>query len=130
MLVRAYRNLNKRESVVYSTQTRERNDAGKLAWKVTGYCACVFLEDATMKHATPHALQRVRTGAREVCQWVQGESISSLQAPIHDSAAWRRLLSDPKTADGFRDAETGDRIESARLVMLNSDGAFYVRSYL
>ena len=126
MLTRAYRNLNRRDSVQYSMQTKQRNDKGKPVWKVSGYSSCVFLADATMKHATPNALNRVRTGAREVCQWIQGESISSLQAPIHDSAVWRRLTADPKQADGFHDAETGTRVDAARLVMLKSDGAFYL----
>ena len=76
-----------------------------------------------MKHATPKALNRVRTGAREVCQWIQGESIASLHHA--DTTMWRRLIADPKRADGFHDAETGERVDSARLVMLNSDGAFY-----
>ena len=122
-LTRAYRNLNKRESVVYSLQTRQRNDKGKLAWKVTDYVSEICLRNCTLKHATPAALNRVRTGPREVCQWIQGEPVTEPAISFRND--WRRLVADPKSADGFHDAETGERIDSARLVLLTSDGAFY-----
>ena len=124
METRAYRNLNKRDAVIYSLQTKQENAKGKLVWKVTEYVTEVCLKHCTLKHATPAALNRVRTGRREVCQWIQGEVCSNPAISFRND--WNRLIADPKRADGFHDAETGERIDSAKLVMLNSDGAFYV----
>ena len=125
MLTRAYRNLNKRDAVVYSLQTKQRNDKGKIVWKVSEYVNAITLQNCTLKHATPAALQRVRSGAREVCQYVQGERIYDSVEGVHLWCEYRRLIADPKRADGFCDAETGERIDSADFVKLNSDGAFY-----
>ncbi len=77
-----------------------------------------------MELATPAALQRVRTGRREVCQWIQGETVSNPVASFRND--WNRLVADPKRVDGFCDAETGIRIDSAKLVLLTDSGAFYV----
>ena len=136
MQTRAYRNLNKRDAVVYSMQTKQRNKNDKLAWKVTDYVHAIILQNCKLKHATPAALQRIRSGAREVCQWIQGDYVSSI-SDEHKSESigysvnasfqneWKQLIADPKRADGFCDAETGERIDCAEFVKLNQSGAFY-----
>tara|TARA_R100000005_G_scaffold61447_1_gene31595 strand:+ start:181 stop:555 length:375 start_codon:yes stop_codon:yes gene_type:complete len=124
METRAYRNLKRRDAVIYSLQTKQRNKNGDLVWKVTDYVHEVCLRNCTLKHATANALQRVRTGPREVCQWIQGEVCSNPAISFRND--WKRLVADPKKADGFHDAETGERIDSAKLVLLTNSGAFYV----
>ena len=123
METRAYRNLKRRDAVIYSLQTKQRNKNGDLVWKVTDYVQEVCLQNCTLKHATPAALNRVRTGPREVCQWIQGDPVTELAISFRND--WRRLIADPKKANGFHDAETGERIDSAKLVLLTADGAFY-----
>jgi len=122
-LTRAYRNLKRRDAVIYSLQTKQRNMNGDLVWKVTDYVTEICLRNCTLKHATPAAINRVRTGPREVCQWIQGEPVTEPAISFRND--WKRLIADPKRADGFCDAETGERIDSADFVKLNSDGAFY-----
>ena len=124
LVVRAYRNLKRRDAVIYSLQTKQRNKNGDLVWKVTDYVNEVCLKNCTLKHATANALQRVRTGPREVCQWIQGEPVTEPAISFRND--WKRLVADPKRADGFHDAETGIRIDSAKLVLLTDSGAFYV----
>ena len=124
METRAYRNLKRRDAVIYSLQTQQRNGKGRLAWKVTDYVNEVCLRNCTLKHATPAAINRVRTGPREVCQWIQGTPVTESAITFRND--WKRLIADPKRADGFHDSETGIRIDSAKLVLLTSDGAFYV----
>ena len=121
MRVDAYRNLNRRDAVWYSIRVKGR---------VRNYVTYVLLRDCTFKHATEKQLDAVRSGARQVCQWVKGKLChppSSLQLAVGHhyeppGAKWRDMKCDPKKADGFCDAETGDRIEKADWVRLREDG--------
>ena len=113
MRVDAYRNLNK-PGVQFSIRVNGR---------VAEYREIVFLQDCTFKHATCKQLDAVRTGARQVCQWVKGTLVDDVPAEL--TSKWRRLSCDPKTSDGFCDAQTGERIDRADAVLLASNGAFY-----
>jgi hypothetical protein len=121
MRVDAYRNLNRRDAVWYSIRHKGR---------VQEYATFVLLKNCTFKHASEKQLNAVRTGPRQVCQWIKGDHVkppSSLQiAAGHHfeppGAKWRDLMSDPKKADGFCDAETGDRVDNADWVRLQENG--------
>ena len=81
----------------------------------------MVLTECQMKHATEKQLREVREGCRQVCQWIKG----SRQTRHVGTSTLRRLSCDPKTTDGFCDAETGERIDAADLVVLTEKGAFY-----
>ena len=102
-----YRNLNK-PGVQFSV---------RVGGRVAHYASVVKCERVTFKHATPKQLQAVRTGARQVCQWIKCESSLSdsghwaeldLFKASTDGAVryrgdeWRRVDSDPKRFDGFQ----------------------------
>lgn len=87
--------------------------------KVLGYVDSVCLTDVRFKHATAKQLLEVRTGARQVCQWITGTlSVPGFQLP----ANMQRVCCDPKTSDGF--TCQGLRIDSATVVVLSSAGCF------
>lgn len=111
MKIDAYRNLNK-PGVTYSIRQRGR---------VVDYASTVLLRGVTMKHASGKQLARVRTGKREVCQWVKGELIQA-EPPTGD---WQRLLCDPRKADGFT-LENGTRVDGAAWCLLCDNGAAFV----
>lgn len=122
MNVQAYRNLNK-PGVQFSIRH---------AGRVIGYQPQVFLADVTFKHATEKQLKAVRTGNRQVCQWLKGELLQESDATWkkHSEAIdgkWKRMSCDPKTSDGFIDTETGIRLDSVRFVRLSESGSFYVK---
>ena len=112
-----YRNLNATRagyppgSVVYSIRQ---------GGKVVGYQETALLTDVAMKHATPKALDRVRTKHREVCQWLKGTLVPCNSRP---DGTWKRINCDPKTSDGFVD-EDGHRIDSAEMVWLDETGCY------
>lgn len=105
--VQVYRNLNK-PGCKFSVRQGGR---------VRGYVDSIILADCTFKHATPKQLAEVRTGARQVCQWITG-TIVDVAPPIDPV----RVSCDPKTADGF--CVQGNRIDSAAAVHLSSSGCF------
>lgn len=106
-----YRNLNK-PAVTYSIRQRGR---------VTGYCGDVILRDCTFKAATP-SQREACLNRRLVCQWVKG-LILEYGIPTGE---WVRLDCDPKRVDGFRRADTGERIDRAKFVRLCHAGCFAV----
>ena len=120
MRVKVYRNLGKLPEVVYSISDGRR---------VVDYANHVFIGDCEMKHATPAQCHRVRfggangTGCREVCQWLRGERLAKTDIP--GGLDWRRLLCDPKDGVGFRDASTGELVDSAAFVLVDLDGKAY-----
>ncbi len=117
MRIDAYRNLNKKECVMYSIRHQG---------KVITYRPFVLLTDVTFKHATPKQLTAVRTGARQVCQWVKGEWADEHRVvDVSPTPDYRRMLVDPKKADGFVDAETGQQLKSALIVKLCAEGSAY-----
>lgn len=112
--VDVYRNLNKRPAVVFSLRQKG---------KVLDHRGTVTLSECRMKHASPKQLQEVRTGARQVCQWISG----LLCDPQELEGLFRvRLLCDPKKSDGFCRLDTGERIDSARYVLFSPEGCFAV----
>ena len=111
MRTQAYRNLNK-QGVVYSLRQNGL---------VVGYASTVVLTDATCKHACESALSRISAGPREVCAWVSG----TLSDQQHDTTTMNRLLCDPKKQPFFCDAVTGARVDSASIIVLTTNGAFY-----
>jgi len=118
MRVDVYRNLNRRDAVWYSIREKGR---------VREYARYVLLKGCTFKHATEKQLDAVRTGPRQVCQWIKGDLDYRRFEPT--DVEWRDLKCDPKKADGFVDAETGDRVDTAEYVRLWENGrAQYVPS--
>jgi hypothetical protein len=120
MRVDVYRNLNRRDAVWYSIRFKGR---------VQSYARYVLLQECTFKHATEKQLKAVRTGARQVCQWIKGDLCqppSSIQLAaghrFEPYVEWRDMKCDPKTTDGFRDAITGDQIDSAAWARLWENG--------
>ena len=113
----AYRNLHERNRVRYSVGFKGRKVAS---------CGVVLLHRARMKHANPAQLQRVRSRCREVCQWISGEWKETGEGLPIDPSAWHPLACDPKRFDGFRDASTGARVDSAEWVLMTADGCFYL----
>ncbi len=108
--VQVYRNLNK-PGCMFSVRQGGR---------VRGYVNEVVLTDAKFKHATEKQLQEVRTGARQVCQWITGMiSEAWLLSPEKPVV---RVSCDPKTADGF--CVGGERIDSAAFVAVSANGCF------
>ena len=111
MRVDAYRNLNRRDAVWYSIRHRG---------KVIEYRKYVLLKNCTFKHATQKQLDAVRSGPRQVCQWIKGDTDLVMTEPT--DVAWRDLKCDPKKADGFVDAVSGHRVDSAEWVRLWENG--------
>lgn len=111
MRVDAYRNLRK-PGVMYSIRHKG---------KVTHHQPHVVMQVCRMKHASHKQLTAVRTGARQVCQWVSGELMTeNFSLPIH---GWRMMSCDPKKHDGFVDLLTSKRIDNATYVVLMATGA-------
>lgn len=106
--VQVYRNLNK-PGCQFSVKQNGR---------VRCYVDSIILIDAKFKHATEKQLSEVRSGARQVCQWITG--IVS-ETPAGGSV--QRVSCDPKTADGFR-LPDGSRIDSAASVAISRSGCF------
>ena len=125
-----YRNLNRRDGVFYSVRQGGR---------VQGHTRRVAGWRCTFKHASDKQLQAVRTGPRQVCQWVKAESVTppdsvvveNLEAahPVADSVTFDwdgesvsffRVAANPKTADGFRVG--GRRLQGAQIVVLCGSG--------
>jgi len=105
--VQVYRNLHK-PGYQYSI----RQDG-----KVRLYLEFVVLRCARFKHATPKQLAEVRSGARQVCQWVSGY----LSAVTIDGN-YRRVESDPKKSDGV--TIDGEKIYSCAVVQISEKGCF------
>lgn len=120
---KAYRNLNRRDGVFYSLAYKS---------KVIGYYQYLLLNAVDLKHANPNALQRIRSGPREVCAWMLAEKASAIPLPaqhLHKSMeGMRRLSCDPKKVDHFCDAETGERVDHATFVVLCDSGTFYTEN--
>lgn len=112
MRIDAYRNLHK-PGCKFSLRAKG---------KVFGYADTVVLQGVTMKHASPKQLEAVRTKCRQVCQWLKGEWLEGADV---STDGMKRLACDPKKANGFCDSETGERVDSASVVVLNSSGAYY-----
>lgn len=105
--VQVYRNLNK-PGCKFSVRQ---------GGKVRCYVDSITLLNATFKHATPKQLHEVRTGARQVCQWITG-TITTHEVP----PGLTRVSCDPKTSDGF--TCDGIRIDSAAFVSISQYGCF------
>ncbi len=121
MRVDVYRNLNKPD-VTYSVRHKG---------KVIDYRRSVVLANVTAKHATAKQLHAVRNLKRQVCQWLKGSLLDDddLDDGVRDclrTREWRRLACNPKTHDGICDSETGERVHTARYVLLDESGAYYV----
>ena len=114
MRVAVYRNLKFLPRTVYSVRAGGR---------VIDRAETVYLADAKAKHATDKQLRQVRSGTRQVCQWINGTRLDSEPANV----TWRRLACDPKRDNGIVDAETGDRVDVATYVRLDASGAYYSR---
>lgn len=105
--VQVYRNLTKP-----GCQFSVRQDG-----KVRGYVDNLVLIDVRFKHATAKQLASVRTGARQVCQWLSGRI--SMDCTTECTT---RIACDPKTSDGF--LAGGIRIDFATVVTVSSSGCF------
>lgn len=105
--VQVYRNLHK-PGCMFSVRQGGR---------VRGYVDSIVLVNASFKHANPKQLAEVRSGARQVCQWITGTiAAATLPGPAV------RVSCDPKTSDGF--TVDGSRIDSAAVVSVSSAGCF------
>lgn len=108
--VQVYRNLNK-PGCKFSVRQ---------AGKVRCYVDSIVLTDCRFKHATEKQLSEVRTGARQVCQWITGR-ISEITLVRGDRPVLQ-ISCDPKTSDGFM--VDGARIDSAAIVAVSKLGCF------
>ncbi len=106
--VQVYRNLNK-PGCQFSVRQ---------GGKVRCYVDTIALTDCRFKHATPKQLSEVRTGARQVCQWITG--MICQQESFRAFHEGMRISSDPKKSDGF--TVDGARIDSAKLVVISKTG--------
>ncbi len=111
--VQVYRNLNK-PGCLFSIRQ------GGL---VRGYVESIVLVDAKFKHATGKQLAEVRSGARQVCQWITG-TISDI-TPVRGERPVMQVSCDPKVSDGF--TVDGSQIDSAAIVAVSKLGCFAVR---
>lgn len=111
--VQVYRNLNK-PGCLFSVRQ------GGL---VRGYVESIVLVDAKFKHATGKQLSAVRSGPRQVCQWISG-TISEITLVRGDRPVMQ-VSCDPKTSDGF--TIDGSQIDSAAIVAVSKLGCFAVR---
>lgn len=109
--VQVYRNLNK-PGVQFSVRQ---------GGKVRCYVDSVVLINARFKHATPKQLAEVRTGARQVCQWLSG-TLATESTWTTSDASLTRVSCDPKVSDGF--TVNGSQIDSAEFVSLSANGCF------
>ena len=107
----AYRNLNK-PGVTFSLRTKGL---------VTGYATEITLQGCRFKHATQPQQANCLT-RRLVCQWISGTPTTDQPT----GGEWVRILCDPKKFDGFRRADTLERIDSASLVSLSARGCFAI----
>lgn len=105
--VQVYRNLNK-PGCQFSVRQGGR---------VRCYVDSITLVNARFKHATPKQLAEVRTGARQVCQWITGMIFETAL-----SGEFHKVCCDPKTADGF--TVDGKRIDRAALVQVCKAGCY------
>jgi len=109
--VQVYRNLNK-PGCLFSVRQGGR---------VRGYVDQIVLQDATFKHATPKQLAAVRSGPRQVCQWISG-IVADVSICLLALDPALRVSCDPKKSDGF--TRDGIRIDSASLVAITNRGVF------
>lgn len=109
--VQVYRNLNK-PGVQFSVRQ---------GGKVRCYVDSVVLIDARFKHATGKQLAEVRSGARQVCQWISGTIATDATWTTTD-ASLTRVSCDPKVSDGF--TINGSQIDYAEFVALSANGCF------
>ena len=115
MRVRAYRNLKHKEF------TLSLVDAS--TGLVCDHVSSVLLRDPAFKSAT--ASQQVACKTRRlVCQWVTGEQIDYHTPGV--IGPWRAVLSDPKKVDGFRLADTNERIKSAQWCRIDNTGCWVI----
>ena len=106
--VQVYRNLNK-PGCQFSVRQ---------AGRVRCYVESIVLQDVRFKHASGKQLEAVRTGPRQVCQWITG-IVSDAIVPADELT---RVSCDPKTADGFT---TGNEpIDRAAFCMVSKSGCF------
>jgi hypothetical protein len=105
--VQVYRNLHK-PGILFSVRQ---------GGKVRGYVDSITLINCKFKHATEKQLQAVRTGPRQVCQWITG-----MIGDKHTTAEFYRVSCDPKKSDGF--TINGSRIDSSPCVLVNQAGCF------
>ena len=91
---------------------------------VLAYVDRIMLADARFKHATVSQLSRVRSSAREVCQWITGTICDDGSWILNweHGHEWCKLTCDPKKADGFVFADTGERIDTAQYVSISEYG--------
>lgn len=82
----------------------------------------MLLKDCKFKHANPNALERMRTGNREVCAWVSGDDAGNRKPRGYK---WDRVYCDPKKNDYF--TCKGKKIDGAAYVVLNQHGCFAAR---
>lgn len=92
--------------------------------KVRCYVDSIVLINARFKHATPKQLDEVRTGARQVCQWITGTI--ALESTWTAPRMLSRVSCDPKKADGF--TVNDSRIDDAEFVSVSQNGCFASRS--
>lgn len=109
--VQVYRNLNK-PGVQFSVRQ---------GGKVRCYVDRITLKTAIFKHATPKQLDAVRSGPRQVCQWITGLICDS---DAKEGMMFNRIACDPKTADGFQ--VDGKRINNAALVAVTQTGCWTI----
>ena len=70
-------------------------------------------------------LEEVRSGPRQVCQWVSGLYIPRKERDeVRDQCFWTRINSDPKKVNGFVSSVTDRQIKSAKFVELTATGLF------
>ncbi len=70
-------------------------------------------------------LEEVRSGPRQVCQWVSGLYIPRKERDeVRDQCFWTRINSDPKKVNGFVSSVTDRQIKSAKFLELNAAGLF------
>lgn len=117
--VQVYRNLNK-PGCFFSVRQNGR---------VRGYVESIVLKDARYKHATAKQLEQVRTGARQVCQWITGTIVGIPNSGSADLVSlgndMHRVSCDPKKSDGF--TIDGNQVTSSTYVSLSSNGCFATR---
>ena len=91
---------------------------------VRAYVDRIMLIDARFKHATASQLGRVRSAAREVCQWITGTICDDASWILNweHGHEWCKVTCDPKKADGFVLADTGARIDTAQYVSISEYG--------
>ena len=111
MRVDVYRNLNRRDGVWYSIRHKGR---------VQEYARYVLLKNCEFKHATEKQLKEVRTGCRQVCQWIKGDRDLVMFEPT--DVEWKDMVCDPKRFDGFCDSETGEQLGDVDWVRLWENG--------